>query len=33
MSVRDALIRFLRRALGPDDLIAVTTPELSGVHR
>jgi VWFA-related protein len=28
MSVRDALIRFLRRALGPDDLIAVTTPEL-----
>jgi VWFA-related protein len=29
MTVRDALIRFLRRALGPDDLIAVTTPELS----
>ena len=29
MSVRDALIRFLRKALGPDDLIAVTTPELS----
>src|ERR1035437_9585969 len=28
MSVRDALIRFLQRALGPDDLIAVTTPEL-----
>jgi VWFA-related protein len=29
MNVRDALIRFLRRALGPDDLVAVTTPELS----
>jgi VWFA-related protein len=29
MSVRGALIRFLQRALGPDDLIAVTTPELS----
>ncbi len=29
MVVRDALVRFLRRALGPDDLIAVTTPELS----
>ena len=29
MSVRDALIRFLRKALGPDDLIAVSTPELS----
>ena len=29
MEVRGALIRFLRRALGPDDLIAVTTPELS----
>jgi VWFA-related protein len=28
MSVRDALVRFLRKALGPDDLIAVTTPEL-----
>jgi len=28
MNVRDALIRFLRRALGPDDLVAVTTPEL-----
>ncbi len=28
MSVRDALIRFLTRALGQDDLIAVTTPEL-----
>lgn len=28
MSVRNALIRFLQRALGPDDLIAVTTPEL-----
>lgn len=28
MSVRDALIRFLRRAVGPDDMIAVTTPEL-----
>ncbi len=28
MTVRDALIRFLRRALGPDDLIAVTSPEL-----
>ncbi len=28
MSVRDALVRFLRRALGPDDLIAVTTPEM-----
>ena len=28
MSVRDALIRFLRRALGPDDMIAVTTPEM-----
>jgi VWFA-related protein len=29
MNVRDALIRFLRRALGPDDLVAVTTPEMS----
>jgi VWFA-related protein len=29
MSVRDALVRFLGRALGPDDLIAVTTPEVS----
>lgn len=29
MTVRDALIRFLRRALGPDDLVAVTTPELA----
>ena len=29
MNVRDALVRFLRRALGPDDLVAVTTPELS----
>ncbi len=29
MTVRDSLIRFLRRALGPDDMIAVTTPELS----
>ncbi len=28
MTVRDALVRFLRRALGPDDLIAVTTPEM-----
>jgi VWFA-related protein len=28
MTVRDALVRFLRRALGPDDMIAVTTPEL-----
>ena len=29
MNVRDALVRFLRRALGPDDMVAVTTPELS----
>jgi VWFA-related protein len=28
LTVRDALIRFLRRALGPDDLIAVTSPEM-----
>ena len=28
MVVRDALVRFLRKALGPDDLIAVTTPEM-----
>lgn len=29
LNVRNALIRFLRRALGPDDLVAVTTPEVS----
>jgi VWFA-related protein len=29
MNVRDALVRFLRRALGPDDMVAVTTPEVS----
>jgi VWFA-related protein len=28
MNVRAALIRFLQRALGPDDMVAVTTPEL-----
>jgi VWFA-related protein len=28
LTVRDSLIRFLRRALGPDDLVAVTTPEV-----
>jgi VWFA-related protein len=28
LNVRNALVRFLSRALGPDDLVAVTTPEL-----